>query len=107
MKLRGGKTDSEVTVYQVRERKIDQESLPDLSQTVRKKANFQEGRFYFESLVRWQNPHKLIVKVIGNTVDSIDPDGEYDYEYDLTVDVVSRQITHISEIKKALPPPSR
>jgi len=108
LKMRDTKTSSSVTLYQCTNQKVSKISLPDFSKAVRKQMNLDfDGRFYFESPVNWNDDNRLILNIAGNTVDSIDPDGEYDFSYNMTVEARSGQIVHIEEIKKALPPPPR
>jgi hypothetical protein len=73
-----------------------------------KALGFQfDGRFYFESPKRWNSNRILTLEIEGNTVDSIDPDGEYDFKFELRYDVESGKVIAVLPLKKALAPPSQ
>jgi hypothetical protein len=106
LKLRGTKTSSEVSVYKVIDGNFSEIPLPNLLQRVQQEAHVNEGRFFFESPVKWRGKNFLVIKAVGNTVDWNDPDGEYEYEYNLTVDLQNDEIAQVDRVKAALPPPT-
>jgi hypothetical protein len=108
MKVREGKTDASVTAYKNDNGTISAITPPDFQQAVKKALGFYfEGRFYFESPVHWINNRTVQIEIEGNTVDSIDPDGEYDFICELDYRVTSGKILNVHLTKKALPPPPR
>ena len=106
VKMRDSKNSSSVSFYKLADGTVTKVPPPQFLDAIREELNFEfSGRFYFETPVKWESPEQVLMNVKGNTVNSLDLNGEYDFEYNVRAVVGSGEILQVQELKRPLPPP--